>query len=93
MGLIGLTHRDHDDQHQRGAVGIPELLALPRLAALDFGATREKFAALLLRLLHRAEEQDVEDDERHARDQVDEEHAKPENEHHVSISDLFLYDP
>ena len=74
-----LAYRDDDDEHERGAVGVPELLGLLGLSAgrLPLAAV-EQSLPLPLRLLHRPEEQDVEHDEHRARHQVHEQHAEPE---------------
>ena len=73
-----LAYRDDDDEHERGAVGVPELLGLLGLSAgrLPLAAV-EQSLPLPLRLLHRPEQQDVEHDEHRARHQVHEQHAEP----------------
>ena len=76
--LLYHAYRDDDDEHERGAVGVPELLGLLGLSAgrLPLAAV-EQSLPLPLRLLHRPEEQDVEHDEHRARHQVHEQHAEP----------------
>ena len=73
-----LPYRDHDYEHERRAVGVPEFLGLLRLSGRRLLlAAVEQSLPLPLRLLHRAEQQYVEDDEHGARDQVHEQHAEP----------------
>ena len=74
-----LPYRDHDYEHERRAVGVPQFLGLLRLAGggLLLPAVEQPLP-LPLRFLHRAEQQYVEDDEHGARDQVHEQDPEPE---------------
>lgn len=65
-------HRHHHDQHQCGAVGVAQLLAL-LLAILA-----EQQLATLLRLSQRGKEQNVQSDQNDAGQQIDEQHAEQE---------------
>ena len=73
------SYRDDDYEHERRAVGVPEFLGLLRLSGRRLLlAAVEQSLPLPLRLLHRAEQQYVEDDEHGARDQVHEQDTEPE---------------
>ncbi len=87
--ILSPPHRDDRDEHKSGAVGVPKLPGLPGLGPRGppLPAVQQPLS-LLLRLLHGPEEQDVQDHQRHAGDQVHEQHAEPkEGGHFFSLED------
>lgn len=80
-------NRDHDNQHERGAVGFAQLLAFA-LAILA-----EQRLASILRLAHGSHEQHIEADEQNARNEMDEEQAEQEIRAKVEVLADCCADP
>lgn len=91
MRLTGSTHRDNDNEHECGAVGIPQLLGLLGLALERLLLAVEQPLPLLFRFLHRPEKKDVQDDQRDAGNEVDEEDAEPESEGEWKLKNFAFY--
>lgn len=71
--------RDNNDEHQCGAVGVTQPFAF------RFSVLLEQFLPVQLRGPHGSEEEDVEDDQRGAGDEMDEEDSETEVRDEVGV--------